>query len=397
MVRIGLKLKEVMAGRNPREGAALASNVLREAVASGKVRREDISLRELAQSLIGDEWAAHLKSYNNRIRESVDAVDASGFSAITGQLMVDEAKEKYKLATLVTDALVRTIPVTNGNLGTQIVPYLSDVVDDPGIVQQGQPYPATGFTGQYVTLAAPEKYGRICRVTFEMIFADLTKQALDSAGSVGRRVGLWVEEKRLRVILGLDNNYVWNGTSYNTYLTSGGWINSLTSFSLTDWTSIQTLELLQAAMMDPVTSKPIEIESTQMLVNPALNYTAKRILNATEVRSGNITSGVGTQTVTANPLDTQYSLFVSKHMRNQALTYGAGTFSSASRADSIVIFGDLKKAFYWREVFPAQVVQAPPQAPAEFNEDVVVQVKTNVFGVAGVYDPRFAVRAYNNA
>jgi hypothetical protein len=351
----------------------------------------------MAQSLIGDEWEPHLRNYAGRIRESVDAVDASGFSAITGQLFVDEVKDKFKLATYVTDQMFRTIKVTNGNLGTQIVPYLSDTLDDPGIVQQQQPYPGTQFQGQYITLAAPEKYGRICRVTFEMIYADLTKQAMDSASSVGKRVGLWIEKKRLRVALGLDNNHVWNGTSYNTYQASAPWINTLSDFSLVNWTSLQRLELLFAQMLDPILNEPIDIDGAGLLVMPKLRYTAKRILNATEVRSGNEASDAGNLTVSGNPLDAGYTLMSSKHARRQLRTYGSGTYTTDPIADSLVLCGDFKRAFYWREVFPPQVVQAPPQAPEEFNQDVVLQVKANVFGVAGVWDPRYSILAYNSS
>lgn len=403
MARIGLKLREVMKGKPAREGTRLACDVLREGIKSGKISRDDISFRELAESMIGNDWATHLRAVSAgaetpmALRESIDAVDSSGFSAITGQLLVDEVKDKYKLATFVSDQMFRTVKVTNGNLGTHIVPYLTDTLDDPGIVNQGQQYPQTTFNGQYITLAAPEKYGRICALTFEAIYSDLTKQIMDSASSVGRRVGLWVEKKRLRVALGLDNNHVWNGTSYNTYQTSSPWINSKTDFTLTNWTSIQALELLFSQMLDPVLSEPIEIDGAQMLVMPKLKYTAKRIINATEVRSGDITSGTGDQVISNNPLDGGYSLMDSKHARRQLRTYGSGTFTSDAIADSLVLFGDFKKAFYWREVFPLQTVQAPPQNPAEFNQDIVFQVKANVFGVAGVWDPRYVIRAYNSS
>lgn len=404
MARIGLKLKEAMKGKPAREGVRFAVETFKEGLKSGKIKKDDISLRELAQSLIGDDWSDHLRTYARRgaenpydLKESVDAVDSSAFTAITGQLLVDAVKEKYELATKVTDAMFRTLPVTNGNLGTHVVPYLSDTVDDPASVQQGQVYPATSFQGQYVTLAAPEKFGRVCNVTFEAIFSDLTGQILDSAASVGKRVGLWVEKKRLRIALGLDNNYVFNGSALNTYLTSGAYINSLTNFALTDWTSIDTLEQLFNGMLDPVLNEPIDIEGAQLLTMPKLKYTAKRILNATEVRHGDHDATNAVVTVSNSPLDGGYSLMASKHARRQLRTYGASTFDTDAKADSLVLFGDFKKAFYWRQVFPMQTVQAPPQNPMEYLQDVVYSVKANVFGVAGVWDPRYVIRAYNAA
>lgn len=395
MASIGRHLREQMKGRSTREGIQHATAVLREAMATKKVTEDGISLREMAESLIGPNWSFHLHQHNLRIRESVDAVDASGFSAITGQLFVDTFKEKYKLATQVTDKMFTVLPVTNGNLDAQVVPYLSDTKYVDSVTQQGRPYPSTSFEGQYVTLPAPKKYGRIARVTYEMVFSDLTKQAFDTVNSVGKSVGQDIEEDRLRVAFGIVNNYSWNGTTYNTYLTSGGWVNSLTDFTLTDWTSINRIEQLFNKTLDPVTNKPIDIEGYQMLTVPALRYTAKRIVNSTLTASGNITSGAGNQTFADNPLDNNYELLWSKHARRLLVTDGAATFSSEPIADSALIAGDFKKAFCWREVFPMQIVQAPPNSQAEFEQDVVIQVKSNAFGGAGVMDPRYVVRAYN--
>jgi hypothetical protein len=387
--QIGLKLRETVKSH----GIDTAKAVFREALDQKKVTVEDLSFREMAEHMIGSDWAAKLRTCTGatRLQESIAAVDASGFSAITGQLLVDTVREKYKLATFVGNELFTTVKITNGNLQTQREPYLSDTTDEPGVVNQGQPYSQTAFVGQYVDYPAPAKYGRICSVTFEAIFSDLTGQILDSAGSVGRRVGLYEEKAKLRVAFGLVNNHSWNGTSYNTYLTSGAWTNAQETFTLTDWTSLNTIEQLFNGMVDPVLLEPIDIGSMNLFVMPANYYTAKRILNATEVLSGNITSGAGHQIVSQSPLEGYGKLMTSKHARKVLVDSGLTT----EQADAYGLMGDFKKAFVWREVFPMQVVQAPPQNAAEFNQDIVLQVKANIFGVAGVRDPRQVIRFKN--
>lgn len=390
--QIGLKLRETVKSH----GVDTAKKVLREAIDAKRVAKEDLSLREMAEHMIGSDWASKLKeaSSNTRLREAQEAVDASGFSAITGQLFVDEVKEKYKLATMVGGELFSTSKVTNGNLATQRVPFLSDTTDDPALVNQGQVYPQTSFVGQYIDLPAPEKYGRVCSLTFEMVYSDLTGQAFDSAGSVGRRVGLWEEKKKQRVVWGVVNNHSWNGTSYNTYLTSGAWTNKTTGFTLTNWTSMNTLEQLFNKMRDPVLNEPIDIEAYSLFVMPNAYYTAKRILNATEVRSGDVTAGAGDQLISQSPLEGYGKILTSKHafkmLTDAAADGGAGL--TESQANGYGLVGDFKKAFVWREVFPMQVIQAPPQNPAEFYQDIVFQVKANIFGVAGVRDPRYVVQ-----
>lgn len=318
---------------------------VRESVAGGHFRPQDVSFRGLAETLMGDGWYTTLKPGMSRLRESEAAVNSSSFSAITGQLLIDRVQERYRYATAIGDQMFDRQQITNQNLGPQRVPWLTDVTDDGKLINQGEVYPRTTFGGHYTDFPAPQKFGRICSVTMESIYSDLTGQIMDAAGSVGTRVGLQEEEMKLSVMLGLANPYNWNGTTYNTYLTSGAnWINALEDFSLVDWTSVNRLEQLASQTLDPVTGKNIEIELKQMFVVPALKYTAKRVLNATEIRGGNIATGAGTQTISGNPLDTGYDVMTSPHARRLLRESGI----TAAVADTYTVLGDFKRALAWR-------------------------------------------------
>lgn len=374
-------------------GVDKASAVFFEEVREGKINPARLSIRRLAEAFCGENWADNLTRYNRgvRVTESSEAVDASGFAAITGQLLVNEIREKYQLASMVADRLAKTIPVTNGNLGTQRVPYLSDVSDDGEVVQPGMPYPQTKFSGQYIDHPAIVKKGRICAVTMETIYSDLTGQVLDSARSVGTRLALAREEDILKVVLGITNPHSFNGTAYNTYQTATPWINSVGSFSLTDWTGINTLEQLFTKMKDPVTGKPIMIEPKQIFVCPAQKYSVKRIINATEVESGNYaTSNNPSRTISNNPLDKNYEILTSAHAFNLLTDTTIGNVSEAN-ANLRVYLGDFQRAFVWREASPLKVVEAPPLNPMDFNNDVALAVKASWMGVCGVAEPRAVV------
>jgi hypothetical protein len=372
-------------------GVATTSRALIEEVNGGAVNPARLSIRKLAEAFMGEGWAEHLDRYNRtgQVLESVEGVDPSAFAAITGQLLVNEVREKYKLASMVADSLCSTIAVTNGNLGPQRVPYLSDVTNDSDIVEPGMPYSQTRFSGQYIDHPAVVKKGKIVAVTAEAIYSDLTSQIIDSARSVGTRVALGREEDILKVVLGITNPHSWNGTAYSTYLSSGSnWINTVTGFTLTDWTGLNTLEQLFVKMKDPVTSKPIMIEPKQVFVMPAQKYNLRRIINATEVESGNYaTSGNPSRTTGANPLDQNYEILTSPHAFNLLTDAAIGNVSEAN-ANARVYLGDFKRAFVWREAKPLSVIEAPPQNAAEFNNDIVLSVKASLWGVAGVAEPR---------
>lgn len=372
---------------------------LREALEEGKIVKDQISVRDLAEGFMGGNWEDKLRRRQARVfTEASEAVDSSGFVAITGQLLINEIKQKYKSADFVGDSLVEVIPITNGNLGTQRTPYLSDVIDEPQQVQQGKEYPQTSISPQYIDYPAPEKRGQICAVTFETIFSDLTRQMLDSAGSVGRRLGINREERILRVVLGIVNNHSWNGSSYNTYQASTPWINVKSSNELVDWTDLNEAEQLFVNMLDPVTGKPIDITPNAILVMPAYYYSARRVTRATETRSGDITSGAGNQTVAPNPLDNDYriakSAFAYKLLTDTVANGGAGI--AAADAKKYWYIGDFKKAFVYRQVYPLRTVEAPPLNPMDFKQDIALAVKASEFGVAAVRDPRYVVKCYDS-
>jgi hypothetical protein len=388
---LGNKLKKLTESY----GITKTAKFLGDAIRDKKISKHSISIRQLAESFLGHNWAENLYRYNSgvRVQEASEGVDASSFTAITGQLLVNEIKDKFDLAKLIGDDVCETIPVTNGNLKEQKVPWLSNVIDSVEKVEEGMPYPHTTFSPNYIEYPAIEKIGKICAVTMEAIYSDLTGQILDSAGSVGTYCGLAREERILKVVLGLVNNHKWNGNSYNTYLSSGAWTNLVGNFVLKDWTSVNTLEQLFTNMLDPNTGKNILIEPKQMLVMPANRYRAIRAFSADVTKSGDYaTSGNPDQIEAPNPLDKDYQILTSPHARRLLTESGIST----SIADSFVFLGDFKKAFIWREAKPLTVVEAPAQNPREFEQDIALAVKASMMGVAAVRDPRYVVFGVND-
>jgi len=401
MKSLGKKLKEF----GQQNGLAKTKQYFSESIAKGDINPRGISLRGLAEGIIGDDWADQLNRFNGPDRvfmEATEAVDASNFAAITGQILITTVHEKYKLASFIGDQLVSSIPAGQ-NLSSEIIPWLSDISPSPETVQPGMPYPQTQFSGNYVRIPAIEKVGRICAITAEMIYSDKTAQALASAESVGNYCGLVREERILNTVLGLTNNYVYGTaagaeSTLNTYSTTAqsgmtyGFINKVGSYALSNWASINTLEQLFYQMKDPNTGKPIDIfgPGMQMLVMPFQKYSASRILNpATTTKNGPYaTSGDVEQLESPNPLDNNYGILTSAHARNLLVTSGI----SATNADKYVYLGNFKKAFVWREAKPMEVVQAPANNWAEFNQDIAVAIKASWWGSAGVMDPRYVVQ-----
>lgn len=392
MKDIGIKLREAYSG-----GVERGNMILREAVKQKKIIPERLSFLGLAQGMIGESADAirrGLMAYKNspfNVREQT-VVDSSNFAAVTGQILIDRVRAKYELATQI-GKLIFSVESTGNNLQTYREAMVSRVPEFSETVEQNMPYPARQFSQQYIDYPAPSKFGHQCNITLEAVLSDQTRQIYQMADSVGEMTG-WDEERRkLRVFLGIVNNFSQNGTTANTYRTSGAWVNMISNFSLTDWTSINTLESLARNMVDPVTGLPLNNVLKDLFVMPALRYTAKRILNATEIRSGGaITNGV---TISANPLDNEMVLHpTSQYVQVLADTEGGYT---SPQADSIVIAGQFQEAFVWREVFPVHTEQLPPNNERSFDRDIVYSVKASGMGVACVREPRKVVFAYNSS
>jgi muconolactone delta-isomerase len=244
----------------------------------------------------------------------------------------------------------------------------------------------------------------------EMIFSDKTGQARERCQSVGKMLAVWRAEQIYKVVYGIVNPYKEGftqsatPTSYSTYITSAGagpWANKLTNFSLVDWTSIDTLEQLFAGMVDPFTGKRIQITPTAFLVPRKLLYTAKRIFNATETRSGATGSAPANQTLAPSPLNEDYPVMYD-NIANAVLKGAgvtAGTVANATQADSLCVLADFKKAFGWRyvpSIGPGVKVTDLPISGEKMSQNIVQEVLAQVYGVAYVRDPRYAVQGYDN-
>jgi hypothetical protein len=366
---------------------------VKEGLTTGTIKSREIRLGGLADGLLGETWATKL-SRPLRALEAVEAVDASAFQDITGQLLVTEVQQAYNSPEFIGDKLMRVIDESAPfNLGEQVVPKISNVLDGPSRLQPGQPYPSTQMVEDWVSYPAIGKFGEVLRIFLETVLTDRTGQIQESAAKLGRRARLDREERQLSVILGLTNNFKWKGTSYNTYQPTTPWINVKSGQTVAgaSHSIINEVEQLAAQMVDPYSNKPIEINPTGLLCMPESKYDFKNILRATSVTVGPYaTSGDNRINNAPNPLDVEYPLYSSKIAR--ALVIASGV--SAANAKNWWFLADFQKAFIYRQVLPFETIEAPPTNPDDFNQDVVMSVKVREMGAAGTHDPRYAFKSY---
>lgn len=382
----GVNLKQLYAS----EGADATCGKLRDALEAKELKPEDFSLREIAEAFCGHDWVRQLNpryAGSQLITAQEDAVDLTAFSNITGQIFYNKVMSGYQEADGgLFDQLCTVIPT---DLSGEKIPGVTHVVDEEFEVHPGKEFPETGFGEDYQETPATTKRGEMISILKETIFFDRTGLVLRECGTIGKRQATGRLKRLLKVIIGAVNNYKWMGTSYNTYLTVGNWVNKKVSHTITDWTDFEDLELLWADMTDPSTGNPIELgQALQILCTPALKHTVRRILHATEVDYGNTTSATAPVTKGANPLQGWQDPIVSRLLYQ--LLQSELSFSAAN-AGGTMIAGDFKQAFWYMQNWPITVIQAPPNNPEEFRRDVVGQWRCSERGVPAVGDPRYVI------
>lgn len=362
---------------------------LKESLASGELKPEDFSIRDLAENLIEDgrEYVRLLNPRNGdtSIREAA-TVNTGAFSNIVGQIVFSKILDEYQMETQLFSSLVSTVST---NLNGEKIPGMSQIGDQAEAVGEGVAFPTAGFGEDYIETPQTVKRGMIVPVTKEAIFFDRTNLILSRASEVGKWLGVNKEKRIADVVLGVTNNYKWKGTAYDTYQATTPWINLQTSNELQDWTDIDTLELLFAAMVDPHTGEPITITARTLLVMPDKAHLARMILNATEVVKADMQVNATTyRTLASNPI-MGYTPVVSALAKARLVAASV----SASDAAKYMFFGDFKRAFAYMENWPITVVQAPQNSEAEFVQDIVVRYKASERGVAAVMNPRYVIKS----
>jgi hypothetical protein len=369
---------------------------LTRALKQKKLRPDDLSMKDLAESLItsrdgrpvGRAWVRRLgpqKSGGLTLLESSSGVMLSNFNDITGQIFYSQLMEGYQNPAFVGDRITTKMKT---NLSGEKIAGIAGITENVEEIHESMPYPEVGFGPDYIETPATTKRGLIISVTKETIFFDRTGQVLERANSVGEQLALRREKMILDLVLGVTNTFKWRGTSYNTYLTSGNWINSKTGLALSDWEDIDVIEQMFSNMLEPNTGEPIIINASQILHMPAKRHQFRQVTKATTLET--LTDSGNARRFGPNTLN-PYELIESVMAYRRLL---ANSVSEANAKDTWFM-GEFKKAFGYAENWPITVVQAPNNSEPEFKQDIVLRWKASERGIPYVINPRYVVKVVN--
>lgn len=359
---------------------------LREGLEKGHVKPQEFSIRDLFESLVegGHEivknWDPRFGGGGPSNLMEAGAINSGAFANITGQIIYTTVMQAYQPPVFVGDQLVTTQPTQfNG----EKIPGITGLGDQAEVVDELQPYPLAGVSEDWVETPQTSKRGLRVEISKETVFFDRTNLVLSRAAAVGESLGVNMEKRKLDLVLGVTNNYKWKGTAYNTYGDTP-WDNLIASNGLTDWRNLDAGLLAFGALTDPATGEPIVIVPNTVIVHSANRTKANYILNATQVViDPNASAGTANHQlwIPNNAVTKSYNVVSSPWIDTR--------YSAGSIANTTWFFGDFKRAFAYMENWPLTVSQMPPNAPAEYERDVVAGWKVSERGVPAVLDPRY--------
>ena len=324
-----------------------------------------------------------------KVEEGDAGVNTSAFQNISGQIVYSATLEKYGSAEF---TIAKMIPEVKALiLDGEKMAGITEMGDVSAFRKEGDPYQEAGVGEDWIYTPPVPDYGRIVSVTWEAVFNDRTGQLLERCGDVGHWIGYGEEVAAIDCII--DENvtahrYNWRTAgqiaTYNDNTGSHTWDNLAATNTLVDWTNLNTAEQLFNQMTNPFTGTPIMIEPKHLIVSKQNEQTARRIINATEIKAttpGYATSANPMQATQANPYLNKYEVVTS-----QLFYARMATKTSWYLAD----IGKLAKRMVAE---PLNVVQAPSNSTADFERRIVSRYRANKRYAHVTVQPRASVKS----
>lgn len=261
------------------------------------------------------------------------------------------------------------------------------------------------FEERYVT--TPETYENALAVdvTKEAVHFDLTGQILDQAAQVGDAVALRWELECIDVLLGVTNNFNFNGSAINTYQTSrtSGILNDHSN-PFYDWTDLNEVYNLFAQMQDPKTGLPILVNPDLLVCMPWKKTAIDLALGADSIQMRTGSGSTTPQTTSmplvvsntpSNPYRGRLRTLTSPYLLTRARAADGLNLGSDAIANEYYWVLESQKAFYFMQNWPLTTTQAVPTNYEMIDKGLVASYFANMRGVPASVRPWSVIRNKN--
>ena len=380
---------------------------------------ENFSLAELAEACVGGSWRTLFDPDNRemgrylRAKSLVESgfpndsrallestgigidpssfADINAFTSVVGGLIEVKILEAFQNPALIADQIC---PAEATRLNGQKVIGVQSIGDRGRQRKPGEPHARAQFGERWIETPETRENALAIDVLKEAVFFDLTGQILQQAASVGLELSYRKELEVIDTIIGVNNSFKYNGTAYNTYVTSKtlGYTNSIAN-PLLDWTSIQTDVLQFMRMEDPHTGKRLLLNPNTVLVNPGKLATMNLILGSTVTDRRTAPSGNQSTATTlnisstpGNPYSGNFKVLTSPLFEQRALA-ADGLNLNQDNADGLWFMMEAGKSFRYMQNYPLAVVPATSNQYEMLDKGIIATYFAHERGIPSVWSP----------
>lgn len=367
------------------EGVAFAKERLKEWVQdkSGPRMKDINSIQELFEATVPDGRERVREIINPRsdetLKEAIDATSTAAFATLIGQINYEEVKEAYESPEMLWPKLCTSRQTKLAK--NERIPEVGMLGDKAEAVSEGGDYPVVGVTEAWYDRGALTKNGFITKMTRELFIEDNIGVIQDKLTRGKEAMQFSAEKRCLDVAVGNVNNYNRSGTSTNTYLTAGAYVNSFTGATLYDFNSLNTIFTGMAALTDPNTGEYINFAMDQMLIPPALFTAAQHASRQTSVERVDNQANSGTfRTMGPAPFEGIIkSIYQSQYVKR------------ATSSDTNWFVGQFNKAIRRFYLWDLETYNRT-DLPANFYRDILFEFKATVYDGFFMYEPRYVAK-----
>lgn len=377
---LGLNIKRLVESTGSPQGAAEKIRDIIYSEDKNAARRvmQEFSLRECAEQLRRE----GMENVPLRHGHLAEAVNTTGFSVITSELISKKVMDAYQDQPKVLDEL--TTPFDSKVLvdrvpGTYLAGSLDDVAEGMGYSQD------LDVKDKYVQIEGAKR-GKIINVTEEAILFDQTGTVMMRAANLGKLGAIDRDRRGIYTIMDIVvngvNYYAWYpaGTRTAIWANAGGAgtqhvYDNLIVDVLADFTDLDAANVLLGTIKDD-NGDNIAVIANVLLVPRALETTAKRLILNSSMPGG----------ANSNEINPFYN---SVKVIPTPIIDGSGD----TVATTNWWWGDFKSQFVEKRVYPMQVLRQAENSDAMFEKDIIARYKVREYSQVGAVDYRFVVKS----
>jgi hypothetical protein len=365
-------------------------------VRGAAIRPEELPPLTILEGLCGRSFTRALRNKGTRAAmQELQEAGPGGGQVTTGFYRVITAMnilglnlqtkfwEGYMDIPSVGDMFVEAVPDETTQLHNVV--GFSGGGEEAPTVEEGMEYPSVGLNKRWITVPKKPKYGEKISLTREAVLDDPTGGGVyKAAADIGRDVKYRRERDIGRIVWGIVNNYTYKNNSFNTYLSSGPYINVVATNELLDWTDIDASRQVLESNTDPETGREVLFEADFLGVMPGKLATAQNIVRATSIES---------RTQSSTEIRLGMNPYPSYNVASSRIHYNLLVASGVTSAEATKwwIHGAPKKAFKEFVAWDLETLDDDMASAQMFVSDILHVWRCSRCAVPVVVEPRAVV------